>query len=1847
MPSKEPRVPVARALIAIVLAVAACSPEPPKPSASPQSPTTQATPPPKVVGDLALEACDPTGAMPCEQQAVVLVEPIAATGLALTYSTEWADGRIDRPTWNANALGLGGWALDVLQRYDPDRRILLSGDGSWRFADAVDIGNGERAVPTYDGFESFVFDGAWRHVRTVDSVTGATLLTMTYDAAGRITGVAGARAGTPVSLTVDRAQDGTIRSLVGPGDTRTAAVMDGADQLAAVGRPDGTILGVAYVEHGLVANWQATGRGQVSYVWDDSGRLTKATDADGVWLELDSEIVDGSTTVILSDPNSGAVTLRSERTGDVLKRTLTDADRTVTQLETSADGSTRLVEPDGTVTTIGAVAHPRWGLAAPVRTPFVETRPDGTEYRVETTTTMATGSPAPAGGQWASQVTINGQPYAATYDPATRLLTTTDPTSRESSWGFDDQGRVTARRMAGTPPVAIAYDSAGFVASVTIGEGAIAATTSYAYDAATGKVVTTLPDGSTTELRVDAYGRLDRATTSEENVELSYDLAGDILQLRSGAHPATSFGYSQAGRATAYVPPAVGDDAWYELTTYTPAGQIATISDQAGVRVELAYDPAGRATSWTFDEGTSTATYDQASGLLASNATPDGVTTTFAYDGWVPTGLAWSGPVDGDVRMSVNGLLQATEVSVNGGPGLPMSYEGSGLLRSIAGLQIERDAASGLPTRSTLGDVVTVFEYDASLRLVASTTTSGGQPVLAVRYVRDLLGRVTRVDRTDAEGTVTTTAFGYDASGRLGSYQRGATTTTYEYDAAGNRVRTTRGDATTIEAVDDRDRLTRQGQLNYRHSPDGTLLERTGSKGSTAYAFDDLGALRSVVLPDGRRIEYVIDAGGRRIGRLVDGVLTDGYLYGVDDTIVAWTDGSGRVRAQFAYDDADRLALVRRDGGDLLVVTDQLGSPIALLDGESGGIVADAAYDAWGNPIGDALTGVPFGFAGGLVDPDTGLVHFGARDYDPATGRWTAPDPLRYEGGDSNLYRYAGGDPVNSVDPTGTTARAIDSGGSDGPIAGTRRGHGAGGGSRGGHPTRTSPYRDAGPTHGPRGPVSPGTSRAPGDWHYPGPGWHKPTPPDGVEPPVNPNTHPMTWCVFGCYTPGEGADTRTPARPDTCIGYCKETPNRVTCYGICGGGSPGKDEFTCIVYCVFGEPHLVTADGGRVDLQVAGEFVIARSPDGAFEIQARFEPSRVVRTVTMTTAVSMKVGPDRVAFYRDPDSGDPSLAMIVNDQPIDRAQYSTTLPGGGVVERLGANARVVWPDGTQLGVDLYAKFMNFSMQPEGALAASLVGLLGGRDGNVANDLTTRDGPVLDPESAGFQEQLHGPFADSWRIAQVDSLFDYREGETTDTFQLIEVPAEHVTVDDLDPRTRADAEALCRAMGVTSDPVLANCIFDVGMTGDPSFAGSAATVATSIDRANVPALDLGTGIGREQRVTGNLVAGAVDRYHFSAAAGDIVYLDADAACDPALSWRLLQPNGSLFWFTDACTDLGRRVLPEAGEWRVEVYSDGAAAGAYAFQVRSVAAPTERSISLGGSASGTTTTIGEWHRYTLDVSAGQVVYLDAEATCDPNLSWRVLRPGGSLFWFATTCTDLGRLELPEDGRWVIEVYSDGLDVGAYSFRVIDVPRARESAIDVGDAVDDATTAVGEWHRYTLTATAGEVIYFDAGATCDPDVSWRLLYPNGSLFWFATTCVDLGRQVLPEAGEWMIEVYSDDLDVGAYSFRLIAAPAVRVEPAALGRKVSDAIDAIGEWHRYRLSADAGDRIVIDAGTTCVAELYWRLLRPDGSLSTFATTCTDSDVRTLEVGGDWLIEVYADTMATGAYEFTVKAAP
>jgi len=99
---------------------------------------------------------------------------------------------------------------------------------------------------------------------------------------------------------------------------------------------------------------------------------------------------------------------------------------------------------------------------------------------------------------------------------------------------------------------------------------------------------------------------------------------------------------------------------------------------------------------------------------------------------------------------------------------------------------------------------------------------------------------------------------------------------------------------------------------------------------------------------------------------------------------------------------------------------DQVGSLRAVSD-TAGAIIKEVSYDTFGNILTDSNEAfkVPFGFAGGLYDNDSGLVRFGYRDYDPYTSKWTAKDPIGFDGGDSNLYGYVLGDPVKFFDANG------------------------------------------------------------------------------------------------------------------------------------------------------------------------------------------------------------------------------------------------------------------------------------------------------------------------------------------------------------------------------------------------------------------------------------------------------------------------------------------------------------------------------------------------------------------------------------------------------------------------------------------------------------------------------------------------------------------------------------------------------------------------------------------------------------------------------------------------------------
>jgi RHS repeat-associated protein len=89
----------------------------------------------------------------------------------------------------------------------------------------------------------------------------------------------------------------------------------------------------------------------------------------------------------------------------------------------------------------------------------------------------------------------------------------------------------------------------------------------------------------------------------------------------------------------------------------------------------------------------------------------------------------------------------------------------------------------------------------------------------------------------------------------------------------------------------------------------------------------------------------------------------------------------------------------------------------------AGSVTDSYEYDAFGNEFTvSGSTPNEMMYRGEQYDPDLGLYYLRARYYNPLTGRFMSRDPEGGNLGDPrslHKYLYAGGDPVNRIDPQG------------------------------------------------------------------------------------------------------------------------------------------------------------------------------------------------------------------------------------------------------------------------------------------------------------------------------------------------------------------------------------------------------------------------------------------------------------------------------------------------------------------------------------------------------------------------------------------------------------------------------------------------------------------------------------------------------------------------------------------------------------------------------------------------------------------------------------------------------------
>jgi RHS repeat-associated protein len=430
---------------------------------------------------------------------------------------------------------------------------------------------------------------------------------------------------------------------------------------------------------------------------------------------------------------------------------------------------------------------------------------------------------------------------------------------------------------------------------------------------------------------------------------------------------------------------------------------------------------------------------------------PYGTDLSFTYDGFLTTSTTWSGDVAGSVAWQYNNDFNKTRETVTGQTGSSFAvfgYDNDQLLTCASpvdcagtsatnALRLTRSPQHGMVTGLALGSTTEMWTYNQFGELARQTATfAPSTPLIDITYdapgfERDKLGRIVR--KTEVIGGVTKVyQYTYDALRRLTDVTvNGVLEEHFEYDANGNRTlgfNATAG-TTHVGVYDAQDRLLSYGPWVFTYTANGELESKTNTTTNETWLFqyDVLGNLLSVGLPNGDLVEYIVDGMGRRVGKMKNGVLLKQWIYRNELKPAAELDGAGNLVSQFIFGSRPNVpAYVLRGGNIYRVVSDHLGSPRHVVNvANANDAPFTATHATFGEVSGAGLEWMPFGFAGGIHDSDTGLTRFGARDYDAQVGRWTAKEPMLFGARRTNFYVYVNNDPVNRRDPTGLTDYGI------------------------------------------------------------------------------------------------------------------------------------------------------------------------------------------------------------------------------------------------------------------------------------------------------------------------------------------------------------------------------------------------------------------------------------------------------------------------------------------------------------------------------------------------------------------------------------------------------------------------------------------------------------------------------------------------------------------------------------------------------------------------------------------------------------------------------------------------------
>ncbi|QDK45624.1 hypothetical protein DOM22_10925 [Bdellovibrio sp. ZAP7] len=942
--------------------------------------------------------------------------------------------------WNVFKLGLGGWVPTSLTSYDVQAKRLYYANGEFRKVTAIPYGTSQLYVAEGNGSRVYIFDSNGRHVQTKTSLLGTTIQAFAYDSSGRLSSIT-----EPFGkvTTFNRNFSGALTSVTAPNSQVSNVSLDSNGYLSSLTNPNSETYSVTYNAFGLMQTFTKPNTEVNTFTFDSNGYLIKDSHSGGYFFDLIRTLNDAH------DWDVQHLTVMGRSTQVLTKYSDENSSQTVNNPDGSVYTSTFYTDGNNTQKSINsggyslqfnAANDPQLGSSAKSLGQMIVTPSGGgaaTYYDFTDSVTLSNPADPFSVTAATKSAGISGTNTLITtsFDPVTKKFSSSSYMGKTSERTIDTYERTVGFKVGslnatsliytnenltsmvqGTRTTTLGYNTLGLLQSVT---NPLSQTTGYTYNSANRIATKVFPDS-----RVVNYG---------------YDGVGNLTSLTPPSRPVHGFSINAHGLVGSYQPPTLSGVSTVNTTyTYNLDKQVTNISRPDGGYVSFNYNSStGVLESLDTPAGNYPFYFDVVTGLPNSITTPSNIAINASYVG---TNMAWIGTnVSGtsigaySKVFGVNERVDSDSVQ-SGGAGSTTSpisylYNNDAELSKAGDVNITYHVPNGYITGTTMGTGTTGFTDTYTYNTYGEVTGYQAKRGTAIIYdltlTRDGMGRISGKSQT-MNSTTNAYVYNFDSSGRLDQVTKNSVVASnYSYDSNSNRISGNVGAQTTTATYDDQDRLLTYNTLSFTYNANGDLLTKTNSTTSqtTSYTYDVFGNLTQVVLPGATptTITYEIDGLNRRVGKKVGSTVQRRFVYMDQYRIAAELNSAGTITKRFIYGSKSNIPdYMIASGVKYRIISDHLGSPRLVVKQSDGTITQRMDHDEFGRVIEDTNPGfTPFGFAGGVYDYQTGIVRFGARDYDPEYGRWTSKDPIIFKGGDSNLFGYVINDPVNLIDITG------------------------------------------------------------------------------------------------------------------------------------------------------------------------------------------------------------------------------------------------------------------------------------------------------------------------------------------------------------------------------------------------------------------------------------------------------------------------------------------------------------------------------------------------------------------------------------------------------------------------------------------------------------------------------------------------------------------------------------------------------------------------------------------------------------------------------------------------------------